>query len=133
MSGPATTPRRQCLIYLVDDEELLLDMAEVALRSEGYTLKRFLNPEAAFQAFTDEPRKPSLLLTDYAMAPINGLELSAKCKSAHPPLKVLLVSGTVDSDFVQNAPVQVDCFIAKPYKPAHLASTVRSLLERDAV
>lgn len=134
MSGSATTPAlRKPLIYLVDDEELLLDMAEVALRADDYTVKRFQNPEAAFEAFAKEPSKPSLLLTDYAMTPINGLELTAKCKSAYPFLKVLLVSGTVNSDFIQSASVKVDQFIAKPYEPAHLANIVRSLLRSEAV
>jgi DNA-binding NtrC family response regulator len=133
MSGSATTPPRQMLIYLVDDEELLLNLAEVALCKDGYALKKFQNPELAFEAFTRETSKPSLLLTDYAMKPIDGLELSARCKSAHPSLKILLVSGTVDSDFVQSAPVRVDFFISKPYEPAHLARTVRSLLASDAV
>lgn len=129
MSASATTSALpKPLIYLVDDEELLLDLAEAALRSDNYAVKRFQDPQAAFEAFTHEPSKPSLLLTDYAMAPMNGLELTAKCKSAHPPLKVLMVSGTVSSDFVQSSPVKVDHFIAKPYEPSHLASTVRSLL-----
>lgn len=133
MPGYATTPAGKLLIYLVDDEEILLDLAEVALRADDYSVKRFQNPQAAFEAFTHEPHKPSLLLTDYAMLPMNGLELSAKCKSAHPALKILMVSGNVTSDVLGNATVKVDEFIAKPYEPAHLATTVRALLGTAAV
>jgi CheY-like chemotaxis protein len=131
MSCSATTTPRPSLIYVVDDEALLLEMAERALRNEGYALKKFQDPEAAFKAFAQEPNKPALLVTDYAMSPINGFELSARCKTAHPPLKILMVSGTVDSHFVEQAPVAVDEFIPKPYEPAHLARTVRSLLNED--
>jgi DNA-binding NtrC family response regulator len=112
----------------VDDEAMLLEMAEGALRSDGYSLKKFQDPEAAYKAFTLEPDKPVLLVTDYAMSPINGFELSARCKSDHPSLKILMVSGTVDSAFVQKAPVPVDQFIPKPYEPGQLAQTVRRLL-----
>lgn len=120
------------LIYLVDDEEMLLDLAEVSLLSEGYVLKKFVNPQAALESFLREPCKPSLLLTDFAMSPINGIELSARCKSAHPHLKILMVSGTAGPEVMHAAPVAIDRFLTKPYHPAMLADTVRSLLG-DAV
>ena len=116
------------LIYLVDDEELLLELAEVSLLPDGYALKKFQNPQAAFESFTCEPCKPSLLLTDYAMGEMNGMQLSAKCKSAHPALKVLMVSGTAGPEVFSEAPGTVDKFMPKPYKPLELANTVRSLL-----
>lgn len=121
------------LIYLVDDEELLLDLAEVSLHADGYSLKRFQDPKAAFDSFTKEARKPSLLLTDYAMDAMNGLELSVKCKSAHPALKILMVSGTASPEVVEQAPGTVDKFLPKPYQPAELAYTVRSMLDAEAV
>jgi len=134
MSGSATTAGRSAfLIYLVDDEKVLLDIAEIALLADGYELKKFHDPQAAFESFTQEPRKPSLLLTDYAMEPMNGIELSAKCKSAYPALKVVLISGTPGSEIPAQSSVTVDKFMPKPYVPAELANTVRSLLYADAV
>src|SRR5438045_2517501 len=116
MSGPATTHAQDDrLIYLVDDEELLLDLAEESLLADGYALKKFQDPQTAFDAFTREPRKPRLLLTDYAMGLMNGIELSTKCKSAHPSLKILMVSGTAGPDVVREAPGTVDKFMPKPY------------------
>ena len=107
---------------------MLLDMAEVSLLGEGYQLKKFSDPAAAFSSFTSEPSKPALLLTDYAMTPWNGLELSEKCKAAHPSLKILMVSGTVTEDIARGTNVRLDGFIAKPYLPSTLAHTVRALL-----
>jgi DNA-binding response OmpR family regulator len=116
------------LIYVVDDEQLMVEMAEVALLGQGYQLKKFTDPADAFAAFTAEPSKPTLLLTDYAMMPWNGLELSARCKAAHPSLKILMLSGTVTEDVARGTDVHLDAFIPKPYPPAKLADTVRSLL-----
>jgi DNA-binding NtrC family response regulator len=116
------------LIYLVDDEELLLDLAEVSLLAEGYAMKRFQDPEEAFESFTQETSKPLLLLTDFAMGSMNGLELSTKCKSAHPSLKVLMVSGTAGPEVMHQSPGTVDEFMPKPYQPSELARIVRSLL-----
>lgn len=130
MPAPATThaPSNR-LIYLVDDEEILLELAEVSLLADGYALKKFQSPQAALDSFAQEPSKPSLLLTDYAMGSMNGLELSAKCKLAHPGLKILMVSGTAGPEVVEQSPGTVDQFLSKPYKPAELARTVRSMLD----
>ena len=60
MSQHSTTDsRKDFLIYIVDDETLLLDMAEFALQPHGYALRRFQDPEAALDAFQQEPTKPA--------------------------------------------------------------------------
>ena len=131
MSDSATSHAQNGrLIYLVDDEEVLLDLAEMSLIDDGYALKRFQNPQAAFESFLREPRKPSLLLTDHCMGSMTGMELSTKCKAAHPALKILMVSGTAGPEVIAQAPGTVDKFLPKPYKPSELASTVRALLEK---
>ena len=130
MSNPATTPAPDDhLIYLVDDEEDLLDLAEVSLMAGGYELKKFQNPQAALESFARETHKPSLLLTDFAMDSMNGLELSAKCKLAHPGLKILMVSGTAGPEILVSSPGTVDQFMPKPYRPSELARSVRTLLD----
>ena len=119
----------EILIYVVDDEEPLLELVELSLLDEGYALKKFLNPIDALAAFNQEPRKPRLLVTDYAMGGMNGLQLSRQCKSGHPGLKVLMVSGNAGAEIVLREPGQVDEFISKPYQPKHLASRVRALVQ----
>jgi DNA-binding response OmpR family regulator len=116
------------LIYIVDDEQLLLDMAEVALHGQGYEVKKSNDPAEAYSAFASETPKPQLLLTDYAMSPFNGLELSARCRAAHPGVKILMLSGTVTEEIARGSDVHLDGFIAKPYQPTVLADTVRALL-----
>jgi CheY-like chemotaxis protein len=128
MPGEPTGRAGEFLIYLVDDEEILLNLAEVALLRDGYTLRKFCDPQAALDAFGRETPKPSLLLTDFAMTPMNGLELSARCKSTHPTLKILLVSGTAGPELMTNCSTTIDGFLQKPYEPAELARRVRSML-----
>lgn len=132
MSHRANTTK-ELIIYLVDDEALLLDMAEFALLPDGYKLRRFQDPKEALAAFTTAEKKPALLLTDYAMDSMNGVELSEKCKARHPDLKILLVSGTVGAEVATQFPGTVDHFMPKPYSPAELAHTVRALLGASAV
>lgn len=116
------------LIYVVDDESLMVEFVESALLGQGYRLRKFTDPADAFAAFEAEHTKPTLLLTDYAMTPWTGLELCARCKAAHPELKVLMLSGTVTEEITRGSGVRLDGFLSKPYPPDVLAQKVRSLL-----
>ena len=120
--------KRKILIYLVDDQPMLLDLAEMALESGGYPFRKFEDPEEALRSFLAARRKPDLLITDYAMGKMNGLELMEKCKEAHPPLKMILVSGTAGAEIVQESPVKVDRFLGKPYQPATLSELVERIV-----
>ena len=119
---------KQPLLYLVDDEEMALDVAEAMLAPQGFRVKKFRDPEAAVKNFREAKSKPELLVTDYAMGKMNGLELIEKCKAAHPSLKTLLVSGMAGAEIMISAPVQADKFLAKPYPAPTLVETVRDLL-----
>jgi len=116
------------LIYVVDDQEMLLDLAEASLKADDYRLKKFKDPDQALQSFLKARTKPDLLITDYAMGKMNGLELVEKCKAVFPELKTILLSGTMGAEIILDAPVQVDRFLGKPYQPASLAELVRHVL-----
>ena len=117
------------LIYLVDDESVLLDVAEAALQAEGYRTKKFDDPEDALRSFLKAKSKPALVISDYAMGKMNGLELIERCKKADPGLKTILVSGTAGAEILLDAPVRVDRFLAKPHQAETLCELVRSVLE----
>jgi len=129
--GRASAHKKPPLIYLVDDQSVLLDLAEMSLQADGYTFKKFLDPEAALQAFIKARTKPSLLITDYAMGKMNGLELIEKCKEVKPDLKSILISGTAGAEIVLGSPVRVDRYMGKPYQPATLADLVRHVLDPE--
>jgi len=116
------------LIYVVDDEPILLELAAFILEPMGYRLKTFRNPDVAYQDFQSSRERPQLLITDYAMHQMNGMELLEKCKAADPKLKVLLISGTVSEDIYHDSPVQPDKFLAKPYNAGELTKLVQSLI-----
>ena len=116
------------LIYVVDDEPILLELAAFILEPLGYRLKTFRDPDAAFEEFQSTDRPPKLLITDYAMHQMNGMELLRKCKSADPKVKTLLVSGTVGEDIYRDSTIKPDGFLAKPYHANQLSDLVESLL-----
>ena len=123
---------KSVLVYLVDDQPMLLDLAEMSLQGEGYQLKKFLDPEIALETFLGARTKPDLLVTDYALGKMNGLELIEKCKAVKPDLKSVLISGTAGAEIVLESPVKIDRFLGKPYQPPNLAELVRRVLGLEA-
>jgi CheY-like chemotaxis protein len=118
------------LIFVVDDEPMLLELAAVILEPQGYKVKVFRDPEIALQAFNSAKPRPDLLITDYAMHTMNGMELIEHFRRIEPRQKILLVSGTVGEDIFQNSPAKPDRFLAKPYQAHQLTNMVRSMVER---
>ena len=97
--------RGEALIYLVDDEPMLLELASAILEPQGYSVETFRSPETALHAFELAEPGPALVVTDYAMHSMTGLELASACRRIRPKQKVLLVSGTVGPDILRDAPV----------------------------
>jgi DNA-binding NtrC family response regulator len=115
------------VVFVVDDEAMLLNLAEVILKPEGFDVRTFPGAELALAAYKAANPLPCVLVTDYAMGEMNGLDLIRECRQLHPGQKVLLVSGTVDEGIYANADVKPDCFLAKPYMAEQFINTVRTL------
>ena len=118
------------LVYVVDDEPMLLELASAILEPQGYNVKTFRDPEIALQTFDAAKPRPDLLVTDYAMHTMNGMELIERFRKLEPHQRILLVSGTVGEDIYQNSTAKPDRFLAKPYQAQQLTDIVKSLLAK---
>jgi CheY-like chemotaxis protein len=118
----------RALIYVVDDEPMLLELALVILEPLGYEVKTFRNPDSAIEAFAAAQPPPNLIVTDYSMHTTNGLDLIQACRRVQPGQRILLVSGTVDERIYRDASEKPNRFLAKPYLPQELAAAVKALL-----
>ena len=114
------------LIYVVDDEIMLLELATIILEPLGFTVETFRDPNSALAAFTAAQPRPLLLITDYAMHHMNGMTLIAACRSLEPHQKTLLISGTVTEDIFRDSPCKPDAYVAKPYHARQLIEVVES-------
>jgi CheY-like chemotaxis protein len=116
------------LIFVVDDEPMLLELATVVLEPLGYTLRTFRDPDSALDEFTRANPRPALLITDYAMHTMNGMDLIRECRRLEARQRILLVSGTVGAEIFHDSPAKPDHFLSKPYKAKELAELVATLL-----
>src|SRR5476649_2250479 len=112
-------------IFVVDDEPMLLDLASAILEPLGFNVRTFRDPKAAVAEFP--AAKPTVIVTDYAMGTMNGMDLVRECRRINPRQKIMLLSGTVDESVYDDDPVKPDCFIAKPYQVREFIESVKSL------
>lgn len=128
-NNSAQTNHHRALIYVVDDEPMLLELASVILEPLGFGVKTFRDPDSAIATFTSANPPPALVITDYSMHSTNGMDLIKACRRVHPRQRILLVSGTVDEHIYRDSPMKPDRFLAKPYQAKQLVEVVESLLE----
>ena len=117
------------LLYVVDDERLIAEVVQQIFQLEGYQVEVFSDPLEAFNAFSAAARKPDVLLTDYVMKPINGMELVQKCRTVDPSILTILLSGNVSGKITDLYVQKPNAFVAKPFQPGALVQLVRELLE----
>ena len=125
ISEPART------LLVVDDEPILRDVETEVLRLQGYTV---LPAEGAAEALrlAREAAAIHLLITDFSMPQVNGLELTRRFRAVHPKTPVLMVSASLPS--LQNSADDLDRFefLAKPFVFNELLHKVRTLLDAVA-
>lgn len=121
-SGEVSSP---VTIFVVDDEPMLLDLASAILQPLGYEVRTFRDPKMALKEFL--AANPDVIVTDYAMGAMSGMDLVRECKRANPRQKMLLLSGTVDEHIYANEPAKPDRFLAKPYQVREFIESVQKL------
>src|SRR2546421_9763344 len=104
--APSLSPdeRAKPLIFVIDDEPMLLELAAVVLEPLGYAIKTFRDPATAIEAFASARPQPALIITDYAMHNMTGMDLIEECRRVQPRQKILLLSGTVDEHVYRDSP-----------------------------
>jgi two-component system cell cycle sensor histidine kinase/response regulator CckA len=123
---PRLVGRRAGRILLVEDEPVLLEIAQRVLVRAGFEVTAAADPGEAIIAAETGPEPFDLLLTDVVMPGMRGPELARRLRMSHPELRVLLASGyaqeIVDSDRHE------DPLLAKPFSPETLLAAVDAVM-----
>ena len=114
-------------IFVVDDEPMLLDLAMTILQPLGFDVRTFRDPRKALAEYP--AAKPAVVVTDYLMGEMNGMDLVRECKRINPRQKMILLSGTVDENIFASTQCKPDRFLAKPYQIRDLVESIQSLVK----
>ena len=126
MSAPVPLPPA---IVLVDDEPDIRIILSRVLRqvADGYELIALGSGAAALEVLAARP--VPLLITDYNMPGMNGLELAQAVKAAAPTTTVVLLSAYATPDMTRRAQeAGVDRSLPKPFSFDELEAIVRNAL-----
>src|SRR4249920_2026908 len=116
-------------ILIVDDEPFNLDLLEQELADLGYVTERANNGAQALQKIARA--NPDLVLLDYQMPDMNGIEMLRNVRQTDKDLPVVLITahGSIERA-VEAVKSGADDFITKPFDPEHLAVVVKKALDR---
>jgi len=117
------------LVFAVDDEPMLLELVALVLDPLGFKVRTFRDPGTAVRAFGLQDPPPALIVTDYAMHNMTGMDLIRECRRINPKQKIIMVSGTVDETIYRNSAQKPNGFLAKPYQGKQLSELVREVLD----
>jgi CheY-like chemotaxis protein len=124
-TGEPPSDRRRHVLF-ADDEAGLASIVQRLLLLEGFDVTICSGGEEAVARF--DPDQHDLVLTDYGMPDLTGLEVAAAVRRRSPTTPVILVTGW-GSDLDSNAPpAGVTAVISKPFRLGTLVEAVRLAL-----
>jgi signal transduction histidine kinase/CheY-like chemotaxis protein len=115
------------IIMLADDEEMLSELLAEMLESSGYYVIKVKSGEEVITVLTEE-LKVDLLIIDYNMPNMNGLECIGKIRSLNFNLPVILSSGSLGFEDEDLKRYKVSSKIMKPYEFDTMLETIKKLI-----
>ena len=116
-------------VLFVDDEKLLVDMAEEMLSALGYRVTAATSSLEVLECFRSRPLDYDLVITDMTMPGLTGRELSRELLAIRPDIPIVMCSGFtefVNPEVARESGIRE--FLMKPYATESLAKTVRKAL-----
>ncbi len=116
-------------LLLVDDEKKVLDVMKPFFEGEGFkVLTAATGPEALTVA---EEHKPSLVILDWMLPGMNGLDVCRALRQQSPVGIIMLTARTDETDKVLGLEMGADDYLTKPFGLRELLARVRSVLRRS--
>jgi two-component system, cell cycle sensor histidine kinase and response regulator CckA len=117
-------------ILLVDDEDVVRDLGNSVLKNFGYDVIIAKDGLEAFELYKEKKEVISLVIADYSMPKMDGIETINQIHKINPEQKVILISGyIVNGETISSIKNSINAFVQKPYQPAYLAQKVREILD----
>ena len=118
-------------VLIVDDEEMVLTSLSTLLSLEtDYDVKTFVSAAKAVEHL--QSNSVDLIISDFLMPEMNGLEFLTKAKSFRPEVPRIILTGFADKENAIKLINEVGLYqyIEKPWDNADLLLIVRNALEK---
>ena len=129
-TAPVSIARGSERIIVVDDEEKLAIAIKRMLEYLGYKVTAMTSSVATLSLFRQHPEGFDLLVTDYTMPEMTGIDLAKEIIGVRPGFPIILCTGfseKISEDIVKSMGIRA--LLMKPVTLLGLAETVRGALE----
>jgi FixJ family two-component response regulator len=131
MAQTPAAPDGKRIVLVVDDDAAVRGSHKFSLELEGFDVRTYASPEELLKEETLPGS--SLLITNYQMPTMNGLELVAKLRDRRVTIPAILVTGHSNENLRKRAAAAGVPIVEKPFLGLHLVDYIRQEFEkRDA-
>jgi len=120
-------------ILVADDESHILHVVSLKLQNAGFRVLTAHDGREALELAQNE--RPDLLITDYHMPHLSGLELCQAMKQNEATAKIPAIMLTARGYCLEPADTErsgILCMVSKPFSPRQLLATVNEVLAKLA-
>ena len=115
-------------ILIVDDEKEIVDLIEVYLKNDGYSVNKFYNGSEALK-FT-QSNEVDLAILDVMLPDIDGFHICQKIRESYTYPIIMLTAKDEETDKITGLTLGSDDYITKPFKHLELLARVKYQLRR---
>jgi len=117
-------------ILIVDDEPAIIQLAQLYLLKEGYSLDTATNGNQAVEKAIKY--KPDVILLDIMLPELDGLEVCKRLRAINHPAAIVMVTAKDDDiDKIIGLEIGADDYLTKPFNPRELVARIKAILRRD--
>jgi len=132
--APAELPmlnRQSAHVLYVDDQESMVFLMTRMITAMGFRVSGFEDGATALQAVRGNPDDFDLVVTDFNMPGLSGLEVAKELQRIRPGLPVVITSGYITEELAASArAVGVRQVLCKQDTVDELCESIQRLLER---
>ncbi|MFZ0931385.1 MAG: PAS domain S-box protein [Syntrophobacteraceae bacterium] len=115
-------------IFLIDDEPILVEMGTAILERLGYEVTPETDSLRALEIFRSRPDEFDLIITDYTMPNLTGIDLSREIRQIQPDIPIILCTGFSEKVTEESAVDLGVGLVMKPFSMKQIAELVRKVL-----
>jgi len=117
-------------VLLADDEMMVRRVGAALLERSGLKVLQAENGRQAMDIFSQHDGAIDLLILDYAMPEMTGVEVFEAVRQKAPGIPVIVSSGYADLEAINRVQQQGAGFVQKPFRVAELLGAVQSSLRK---
>jgi two-component system alkaline phosphatase synthesis response regulator PhoP len=118
-------------ILIVDDEQRIIDLAQMYLEQEGYACDSSTDGRDAYEKI--RRTSPSLIVLDLMLPSMDGWEICRRVRAESDVPIVMLTARSDDIDKIVGLELGADDYLTKPFNPRELVARIKAILRRGGM